>query len=81
MDGVFTAAFISAAHSFLCFSLPEKHTHKHTPSYQQLVLLVSPSVQDLQASPSGPGCSQTLDVEVLKNIIKCRRADSNRPGL
>lgn len=47
-------------------------THKHTP--KQLVFLVSPSVQDFYKSPGGPGCTEPLEVEMLKNIIKCGRA-------
>lgn len=39
------------------------------------MLLVSPSVQDLHESPGGPCCAEPLEVEVLKNIIKCGSAD------
>lgn len=47
----------------------------HTDTHQQLVLLDSPSVQDLCESPAGPGWAEPLEVEELKNIIKCGRAD------
>lgn len=39
------------------------------------MFLVSPSVLDVDESPRGPGYDEPLEVEVLKNIIKCGRAD------
>lgn len=52
-----------------------RYIHTHTHTCRQLVLLVSPSVQDLRESPAGPDWAEPLEVEELKNIIKCRRAD------
>lgn len=51
-------------------------TQVHAFTWRQLVLLVCPSVQDSHESPRGPGCAEPLEVEVLKNVIKCGRADT-----
>lgn len=56
-------------------SLLIQYTQIHTHARQQLVWLVSPSVQDLHESPGGTRAAEPLEVEVLKNIIKCGRAD------
>lgn len=65
----------------LCLTTPETPTlEKHMQrtsaqvehTRQQLVLLVSPSVQNLNVFPRVPGCSKPLEAEVLRNLIKCR---------